>query len=206
MMVLALFDKPEPMTGPYFEETVYVAPSRKPEAVQRRIAEVASDAARALGLCDGPIHAELRLDGDRPVLIEIAARSIGGLCSRALVRRCGSLEERLLLLAAGREQPPLCESPPAIGVMMIPVPRSGVLARATGVERARAVPGVDGVELTIAPGEAVRALPEGSSYLGFVFAHGAAPADVEAALHAAHRELRFELRPLLPVVGPEPAR
>jgi biotin carboxylase len=206
MMVLALFDKPEPMRGPFFEETLYVAPSTMPEPLQRRIVETAANAARALGLCHGPIHAELRIDGERPLLIEIAARSIGGLCSRALVRRCGSLEERLLSLAAGLAQPPVPLAPPAIGVMMIPVPRSGVLQRATGMAHARALPGIDGVEIAVQPGEAVRALPEGSSYLGFIFAHGDSPEEVESALRRAHAELRFDLKPLLRVVGTPPPR
>jgi biotin carboxylase len=201
LTLLALFDKPEPLVGPFFEETIYVAPSSKPDELQRRIVSVAHQAALALGLRDGPIHAELRLDGDRPVVIEIAARSIGGLCSRALVLRCGSLEERLLALAAGYPDPPLSPQAPAIGVMMIPVPRSGVLRGAFGIDRARAVAGIDGVELTVLPEQAVRALPEGNSYLGFIFAHGASSGEVVASLKAAHAELRFDLKPLLPVVG-----
>ncbi len=200
LQLLALFDKPDALEGPYFEETLYVTPSRKPAPLQRQLAAAAQSAARALGLDDGPIHAELRVDADGPVLIEIAARSIGGLCSRALCHQLGSLEERLLGHALGLAAEPLPASPPASGVMMLPVPRSGVLRGVTGVERARAQAGVDAVEIAIDLGETVRAVPDGASYLGFVFAHGPTPEEVERSLRAAHRALDFDLRPLLTVL------
>jgi len=196
--LLAIFDKPDALCGPYFEETLYVTPSRKSPELQQQISEVARATAVALGLCDGPIHAELRLPASGPQLIEIAARSIGGLCSQALRHVVGGPLEVLLLRQALGE-PPLQRprGAPASGVMMIPVPRCGVLRRVSGLERARALPGVDSVQLTIAVGDAVRSLPEGASYLGFIFAHGDRPTDVEAALRAAHRALHFELKPLL---------
>jgi hypothetical protein len=193
--LFCLFDKPDPLTGPFFEETIYVTPSRKPESIQRRAIDTTIAAARALGLTAGPIHAELRLSSE-PTLIEIAARSIGGLCARALHHVVGSLERHLVRAALGmeREARPLsCAS----GVMMIPVPRSGVLTAVRGLDAARAVPGIDAVELSVAEGEAVRALPEGDRYLGFLFAHGEEAADVEAALRRAHAELDFALKPLL---------
>ncbi len=199
--LLAVFDKPDPLCGPYFEETLYIAPSRKSREVVASVVATAVAAARALGLCDGPIHAELRVGERGPVLIEIAARSIGGLCSRALSHLVGSLEERLLRGAAGLPLEPLRREPPAIGVMMIPVPRSGVLCAVSGVEEACRVPGVDAVTMTVAVGESVRTLPEGNSYFGFVFAHASEPGAVEQALREAHAALRFSLTPLLPLVN-----
>lgn len=198
--MLALFDKPDPLEGPYFEETTYVTPSRHPAATIARIEEVARNAALALGLHHGPIHAELRLGNSGPVLIEIAARSIGGLCSRALEHQVGSLERRVLRAAVGLEREPLPArraDRSASGVMMIPVPRSGVLKRVSGVDEARHGEGIDGITITTPIGTAIRTLPEGQSYLGFIFAHGAAPAIVEQRLAAAHSALRFELTPLL---------
>ncbi|HZO13031.1 MAG TPA: ATP-grasp domain-containing protein [Polyangiaceae bacterium] len=193
---LAIFDKPDPLVGPYFEETIYVTPSRKRE--QHRLIETTAAAARALGLTHGPVHAELRIPPDgRPVLIEIAARSIGGLCSRALTHVVGSLERRLVRAAVGLDSEPRPSAQSASGVMMIPVPKSGVLDAVHGIDAARAVAGVDAVEISVSPGEAVRTLPEGDRYLGFIFAHAGEPQAVEEALRSAHRALTFELKPLL---------
>ena len=200
LQLFAVFDKPDALEGPYFEETIYLTPSRKAAPAQRQLVETAEATALALGLSDGPIHAELRLAPGGPVLIEIAARSIGGLCSRALRHQLGSLEQRLLRHAVGMSSEPLAANPPASGVMMIPVPRSGVLRRVAGVEAAQKIDGIDAVEITIELGETVRALPDGASYLGFLFAHAATPEQVEAALRTAHAALDFDLRPLLPVV------
>jgi hypothetical protein len=212
--VVAIFDKPDPLEGPHFEETLYVTPSRQRADVQSCVVAVTERAVCAMGLTDGPIHAELRLGGPpsenpgeepvgiEPVVIEIAARSIGGLCSRALHHVLGgddgpgSLEALLLARALGRRvaRPPASG---ASGVMMLPVPRDGVLKAVHGLDEARAVPGVDAVTIAIEPGQAVRGLPEGNSYLGFAFAHADEPATVEAALRRAHGCLRFDLAPML---------
>jgi biotin carboxylase len=195
---LAVFDKPDPLEGPTFEETLYVTPSRAPTERQAALVDATERAAIALGLCDGPIHAELRLPPDgEPTLIEIAARSIGGLCSRALVFALGSLERRLLVAALAGDPESLPVDPPASGVMMIPVPHDGVLAHVAGVDEALAVEGIDSLEISIATGEAIRRLPEGDRYLGFIFAHAERAEQVEAALRRAHAQLRFELKPLL---------
>jgi biotin carboxylase len=198
--VLAVFDKPDPLDGPYFEETIYVTPSRHPAALLARIEEITAAGARALGLAEGPIHAELRLSPEGPVVLEIAARSIGGLCSRTLRFGAGvSLEEVLVAHAMGLPLAPLRREARASGVMMLPIPRRGVLHGVRGVEGAREVPGVDDVVVTVPEGREVVPLPEGDSYLGFLFAHGEAPGDVEAALRAAHARLSFEIREPLPV-------
>jgi biotin carboxylase len=188
--VLAVFDKPDPLEGPYFEETIYVTPSRLPAERLRRVEELAAAAASALGLREGPVHAEIRLDGDRAWMLELAARSIGGLCSRALRFGAGiSLEEVILrhalalpLGAHRRERQPS-------GVMMLPIEAAGTLREVGGVEAARAVPGVQDVRITIPRGRPVVPLPEGDRYLGFVFARGDTPEQVEAALRRAHAAL-----------------
>jgi biotin carboxylase len=196
LRVLALFDKPDPLDGPYFEETIYVTPSRLAEAAQRAITDCAGRAAEALGLVTGPIHAELRYT-DRPWLIELAARPIGGRCSRVL--RFGpdamSLEELLLREAAGLSVPSCERESQPVGVMMIPVPRAGVLRAVRGVEEARAVPGIEGIELTAHPGQRLVPLPRGSQYPGFIFARASTAAHVEAALRRAHACLAFDLEP-----------
>src|SRR5262249_20968660 len=157
-------------------------PSRLSDAAQVDILDVTARAARALGLDHGPIHAELRTEGDRASVVEIAGRSIGGLCSRVFQLVAGPLEDLLLAHAAGVPLPARAAGAAAAGVMMIPIPRSGVLRGVTGVDEARAVPGIDGVTIARAPGDAVRALPEGASYLGFIFAHGTTPDEVESSL------------------------
>ncbi len=194
LRVLALFDKPDPLEGPYFEETVYVTPSRMPDDEQRLVAETAEAACRALGLTDGPVHAELRLHEGVAYPIDIAARSIGGLCSRTLSFGTGmSLEEILLRHATGAGVPSYERNGFAAGVMMIPIPRAGTLRAIDGVEAAERIPLVDSVTISLRPGDRVVPLPEGSEYLGFIFARGETPAAVEEALRNAHEQLRFEI-------------
>ena len=185
--VLAVFDKPDPLEGPYFEETIYVTPSRLAPELLATIERVTADAAAAVGLVEGPVHAELRGDGDRVVVLELAARSIGGLCSRALRFGAGiSIEEVVLRHAFGLPLADLRREAAASGVMMIPIPGAGTLDAVHGQDDARAVPGVVGLEITIAPGRPVQPLPEGDRYLGFIFARGSAPDAVEDALRAGH--------------------
>jgi biotin carboxylase len=199
LRVLALFDKPDPLDGPFFEETIYVTPSRLTEETQRAIADVTAQAARALGLEDGPIHAELRLDArvtpPAPVMLELAARSIGGLCSRSLRFGTGlTLEDIILRRALDLPIASLEREGRAAGVMMIPIPRAGVLEKVEGQNAAAAVPLVDDVTISAHVGETLVPLPEGHRYLGFIFARGADPAAVERALRDAHARLTFTLR------------
>jgi biotin carboxylase len=203
LTVLALFDKPDPLDGPFFEETIYVTPSRLPEATQAAIAGVAARAAAALGLTEGPVHAELRVNDAGCWIVEVAARSIGGLCSRTLSFGTGmTLEELILRHAVGLPIPSTCREGRASGVMMLPVPGAGILEAVTGVEEAQRVPGIESVALTCRPGHPLVPLPEGSSYPGFLFARGETPAQVEASLRAAHAALRFRLAPDLPMACP----
>jgi biotin carboxylase len=191
---LALFDKPDPLDGPFFEETIYVTPSRVPETTQARVAAVTRDACAALGLTEGPIHAELRVNERGPFVLEIAARSIGGLCSRTLTFGTGlSLEELILCHALGRPLQSLERERRAAGVMMIPIPRAGRLASVHGADDAAAIDGVDEVAITMHPGQDVIPLPEGWQYLGFIFARAETPAAVEQALRRAHARLRFDI-------------
>jgi len=196
LRTLALFDKPDPLEGPFFEETIYVTPSRLPEPAQAALREATALGARALGLRDGPIHAELRWNADGPWIVEIAARSIGGLCARTLSFGAGmSLEELVLRHALGREIPGPGPGVAAAGVMMIPIPRAGVFEEVRGLEAAREVPEIADVAITAHPGQRLVPLPEGSRYLGFIFSRGADPAAAEAALRAAHARLEFRITP-----------
>jgi len=196
---LALFDKPDPLDGPFFEETIYVTPSRHPEREQTALTACAAAAARALGLHTGPVHAELRHNDRGPWLIELAARSIGGRCSAVLRFGDGvSLEELVLRHALGLPILSLERERHAAGVMMIPVPGAGVLREVLGVAQARAVPGVDDIVITAHPGQPLVPWPEGSRYPGFIFARGERPEDVERALRAAHGQLTFVLEPHTP--------
>lgn len=200
LKVLALFDKPDPLEGPFFEETIYVTPSRLPEAVQAQIAGCAGRAAAALGLRAGPVHAELRVNQEGPWMLEIAARSIGGYCSKTLRFDMGvSLEELILRQAAGMEIGGFQRDERAQGVMMIPIPQAGILRGVTGAEAAGAVPGVDEVQITAPLNNPLVPLPEGASYLGFIFASGDSPEFVETALREAHRRLHFEIEDQLVV-------
>ena len=196
LKVLALFDKPDPLDGPFFEETLYVTPSRLPAASRRAIEALTARAARALGLTTGPVHAELRLNDRGPWLIELAARSIGGLCSRTLRFSTGlSLEEVVLMHALGRDVTRLRRESRPAGVMMIPIPRAGILRGVSGLQEARSVGGIEDITISATLGKPLVPLPEGASYLGFLFARGASPARVEAALRAAHRRIAFDIQP-----------
>jgi len=193
---LALFDKPDPLDGPFFEETIYVTPSRHPPAVQSAVADCAARAAHALGLREGPVHAELRVNGDGPWIIEVAARSIGGLCSRTLRFGTGmSLEELILRHALGMTIPTLERERRPAGVMMIPIPRAGILSEVRGQSEAEAVPGIEEIAITAHPGQDLLPLPEGWQYLGFIFARADSPERVEAALREAHSRLDFVIDP-----------
>jgi biotin carboxylase len=195
--VLAIFDKPDPLDGPFFEETIYVTPTRKAPAAREAAVRSVAEAARALGLRHGPVHAELRLSASGPVPLEVAARTIGGLCGRALRfetaapeegGETASLEEVVLRNALGLGDAPRRERA-ASGVMMVPIPRAGRLGEVRGVAAARAVPGVEDVVISAHPGQRLVPLPEGSRYLGFIFARADRPDAVEDALRRAHAAL-----------------
>lgn len=195
LQIIALFDKPDPLDGPFFEETIYVTPSREPEAIQRAIADTCGRAVHALGLTEGPIHAEMRVDDESVWMLEVAARPIGGLCAKAVP----GLEELILRRAAG-EDARIPTIGGGSGVMMIPIPRGGVLHDVSGIEEAEHVNGITEVVLTAKLGEKIVPLPEGSSYLGFIFARTATPAQAERALRASHQKLRFDILEALPVL------
>jgi biotin carboxylase len=204
LRVLAIFDKPDPLEGPYFEETIYVTPSRLPDSQQSALRDCATAAVRALGLTHGPVHAEFRINEAGPWVLEVAPRPIGGLCSRAL--RFGpkhiSLEELLLRHALSLGGTDIERERDASGVMMIPVARSGIFERVEGVEDAERTPGVTEILITARVKDFITAWPEGASYLGFIFARAASPAEVEAALREAHAKLQFTFSPRLPVEHP----
>ncbi len=195
LSTLALFDKPDPLDGPFFEETIYVTPSRLPADVQAAIVTVTARAADALGLAEGPVHAELRVNEAGPFVLELAARSIGGLCSRTLSFGTGmSLEEIILRHALDLPIASLEREARAAGVMMIPIPGKGGLEEVQGLDAARAVPLIEEVTISAHKGEELSPLPEGHRYLGFIFSRAATPAAAEAALRDAHARLAFAIR------------
>ena len=208
--VLAIFDKPDPLDGPFFEETIYLTPSSADAATQAAIGDGAARAARALGLRHGPIHAECRVNAEGVFVLEVAARPIGGLCARALhfqsaisnLQSAMSLEELLLRQALGEDPAPYRRETAAAGVMMIPIPRRGFYRGVDGVEEAGRVPGVDAIHITAKPDQRLVPLPEGASYLGFIFAHAPRADMVERALRDAHARLAFAIDPEFPVLRP----
>lgn len=226
LRILTIFDKPDPLEGPYFEESIYVTPSTLPEQQQRALQKCAEDSARAIGLTHGPVHAEFRVNfqeagreaaGNEGVWpLEIAARPIGGLCARALhfiapgetkaalekEQASIGLEELLLRHALNLPGSDWPRERHAAGVMMIPVPSSGTLEQVEGEEAARAIRGITDLFITARLHDYIAAWPEGSSYLGFLFASADTPEEAVKALRAAHAELRFTLAPRLPVQHP----
>lgn len=194
---LGLYDKPDPLEGPFFEETILITPSRLPAKAQAQIVQCAAEALEAAGLTVGPFQVELRWNEQGPWVVEFAARTLGGHCSRALPFDGGlTLEELVLSHAAGLDTRRFVRAAGAHGVMMIPIPGEGVLRGVSGISEAEAVQGVSGVMITLPVGSMVTPLPEGDKYMGFIFAHAEHPQDVETALRQAHRHLSFEVDPI----------
>jgi biotin carboxylase len=212
LRVLAIFDKPDALEGPYFEETMYVTPSRLSVSQLGEVERCAADAVRAVGLSHGAVHAEFRINDGGVWALEVAPRPIGGLCAGALRFENAQdgeligLEELLLRHAVDLPGSHWPREQVASGVMMIPVPRSGVFEKVQGEEAARATPGVSELHITARIHDYVAAWPEGSSYLGFLFARGGTPGEVETALRRAHGKLKFTLTPRLPVEHPATRR
>ncbi len=197
--MLALFDKPDPLEGPYFKETIYVTPSRLPEGTQTEAARGAALASHAVGLYHGPVHAEIRLTRDGLRVLGIAMRPISGLCALALRFKNGwSFEELILRHALGEAVEQVGREAEPSGVMMIPVSKEGVLDEVLGVADARDVPGVEDVRITAKLKQKLEARPEGASDLGFILARGQSPDEVETTLREAHRKLEFRITPVLP--------
>ena len=200
LTTLALFDKPDPMDGPHFEETLYITPSRLPEALQDCIHEEVARACRVAGLAAGPVHAEVRVNDQGVWILEVAARSIGGLCGRVLTHSLGMSLEELILRQVAAEPLAIASEGGAAGVMMIPIPRRGIYHGLEGLDAAQSVSGVTGVAITVEPGQIIAPPPDGATYLGFIFARAASPADAEMALRIAHRRLHFDIRPEYPAM------
>jgi biotin carboxylase len=196
LRVLAIFDKPDPLDGPYFEETIYVTPSRETDETQRDIVRTTEAAVKALGLTHGPVHAEMRVNSRGVWMLEVAARPIGGLCARVLP----GLEALILRHAAGQDVSAIAMPSNAAGVMMIPIPREGIYVATEGVGQARSTGGIEDVIITAKEGQKLIPLPEGASYLGFIFGRGKTPDDVERALRLSHEHLHFEIAAALPVI------
>jgi hypothetical protein len=205
-----VFDKPDPLNGPFFEETIYVTPSRLSQSVRRQLEAAVATAVTALGLHHGPIHAECRISAHGVFVLEVAARPIGGLCAKALrfesteqrkteysLTTTISFEELLLRHALGEPASRWTRESRASAVMMIPIPRSGIYRRVDGLTTACDVMHVEEIRITAKPDQQLLALPEGASYLGFIFARADAPAFAERSLREAHARLRFKIDPLI---------
>ncbi len=194
--ILTIFDKPDPLDGPYFEETYYITPSRLDAPTQQTLLETISAACAAYGLREGPIHAECRINEQGVWILEVAARTIGGLCGRLLRFGTGSSLEELVLLHALGERPALNKEAGGAGVLMIPIPQAGILRRVEGISAAEKVPYIEEVVIDVREGYELVPLPEGASYLGFIFARAPSAAQAEAALRAAHACLQVVVMPL----------
>jgi hypothetical protein len=204
--VLALFDKPDALDGPYFEETIYVTPSRLPASMQSALAEAVERACRGAGMRTGPVHAEMRVNGEGIFLLEVAPRSIGGLCGRVLRHRLGMSLEALILRHVLAEPLPALHAQPASGVMMIPIPERGIFRSVAGIDAAKAIAGIEDVVISAEPGELIVPLPEGGAYLGFIFARSDSALGAEAALRKAHGKLSFDIRPEIALAQPTDRR
>jgi biotin carboxylase len=205
LRTLAVFDKPDPLEGPFFEETIYVTPSRLSAAMQQAVESAVAAACEALGLHHGPIHAECRVNSRGVFVLEVAARPIGGLCAKALrFEREGlsiGFEEFLLRHALGEPMDQWQLASGASAVMMIPIPRGGVYRRVDGLETASHLPHIEDIRITAKPDQQLLPLPEGASYLGFIFARAAAPAFAEHAVREAHARLTFTIDPMLEILN-----
>jgi biotin carboxylase len=194
LQVLALFDKPDPLDGPIFEESIYVMPSRLERSQQQLLVDATAEVCTSLGLHSGPIHAELRLNTQGAWLIELATRSIGGRCSNTLeFGNNVTLEEAIFRNALQLPTRHLPLQPGASGVMMIPIPAAGPLRAVHGLDQARQQSGISAIQIDIAPGTTLVPLPEGDRYLGFIFARGSTPTQVEHNLRRAHKLLHFDI-------------
>jgi biotin carboxylase len=207
LRAFAIFDKPEPLDGPYFEETIYVTPSGLPRGEQSAVLDHVQRAASALGLTDGPLHAECRIGPEGVFMLEAAARPIGGLCARVLRFTdpshavTVSLEEILLRHAAGEDISTYDRESQAAAVMMIPIPKRGILKQVDGIEAAANLPRIEEVRITAKKDQLLERLPEAGSYLGFIFARGPRPHDLVGALKTAHARLRFQIDTPLTIVS-----
>ncbi len=204
LKVLALFDKPDSLQGPYFEETLYVTPSRLPQDSQQRIIQAVQEASEKIGISHGPLHAEVRLNEEGVWILEVAARSIGGLCARSLLfereMQQLSLEELIIRQGLGEDISKVSRVSTASGVMMIPIPREGFYEGVEGEEEACQATGIKEIRITAKTQQRLVPLPEGASYLGFIFAQAGSPTEVERHLRRAQEKLRFRISPTLPIV------
>jgi biotin carboxylase len=199
LQLLALFDKPDPLDGPFFEETYYISPGRISAEQQAELYRVIQATCDAYGLREGPVHGECRLNEQGVWVLEVAARTIGGLCGRLLQFGTGMSLERLVLLHAMSQAPEIEHQPGGAGVLMIPIPRGGVFKRVEGLLKAQRVPYIEEISIQIREGYEVTPLPEGASYLGFIFARAPDADLAEQALREAHACLNIVIDPLIQV-------
>ncbi len=199
LFTLVIFDKPEPLTGPYFEETIYVTPCTLSSETQQKITQRIAEACKAYGLTTGPIHAELRINESDAWILEVASRTIGGDCARSLDTNTNNnfnLEELVISLAINK---PVVTTPPknARGVMMIPIKKAGILRRVEGLKSAREVKYIKQLDIIIREGNELIPLPEGNQYPGYIFAEAKTTRQVTQALKEAYQRLNFIVAPVI---------
>lgn len=193
---ITIFDKPDPLVGPYFEETIYVTPSTLSNELQRSIKEVIQEACKAYGLVTGAIHAECRIDSENKIwILEIASRTIGGDCARMLDNENFGIEELAISLAISRPVEVVMPEQ-ARGVMMIPIRQKGLLKRVEGLLEANKVKHIDKIDIIINEGHELIPLPEGNQYLGYIFASADTAEQVTAAIREAYAQLKFVTAPV----------
>ena len=196
LTTLALFDKPDPLVGPFFEETIYVTPSHLDQTTQAHIKARVAQACAAYGLTMGPVHAELRVNSEDAWILEVAARTIGGDCARTLdTGEALNLEALTIALATGHPVENRAVEG-ARGVMMLPIREGGLLRRVEGINAAARVPHIEKVDIIVREGTRLVPLPEGNQYPGYLFARADSPEQVVEALRSAHARLKFVVAPV----------
>ena len=199
--VLAIFDKPDPLDGPFFEETYYITPTSFSEKTQQEIKQTVLESCQVYGLTEGPIHAECRINENGVWVLEVAARTIGGMCGRLLSVGTGYSLEELVLLHAMGQRVEIKKVESAAGVLMIPIPSAGILKRVEGLLEAQRIPFISELSIEVRDGYELVPLPEGNSYLGFIFAEAPTVEETEQALRDAHDCLNIVIAPLWKITG-----
>ena len=170
---IVIFDKPINYKEPYFEESIYIAPTGLPDKTQKEIVNLIGKACKKLGLENGPVHVEFKIHNKEIFIIEINPRMIGGLCSRCLSFGLfkTSLEEIALHAFLNNELKSIDLLSNFVGVLMIPTPISGKFISINKNEL-ESIPNVSGVEITVSENSNLLEPPFGDKYLGFVFSQG----------------------------------
>ncbi len=170
---IVIFDKPVEYKHPYFEESIYITPSELSSEAEKRVVSIVDKACKKIGLEDGPVHVEFKINENQIFIIEINPRMIGGLCSRCLSFGLFkvSLEEIILHAFMNNELKNIELLNNYVGVLMIPTPKSGKFI-SINKEELENIPNISNVEITVPEGSDLLEPPYGDKYLGFAFSQG----------------------------------